>query len=149
MNHHQYPPNVSRGSAAARRLINADALVQSIQENILCLTMNSKPVYTLPSAVVAPGQVTEFANTVPGVVWQEMTEEDVRRYNIILSQQFKLLSKVLPDLKAIEVDDQRDVERLDVATLAQRLKGLEAMREQAQKDIAPKTLKPVTGEIIQ
>lgn len=112
-----------------RSLLDGDAIFRSIARVTEWLLFGWKPVYPPPSRSQSP-------DLSPGHLeapmhWEEVTSEDIKRLQLVLNTQLKLLSKVLPDLKAIEISDltTNPDAPTDLAALERRIRGLAAIRE--------------------
>jgi hypothetical protein len=109
---------------AAKRLtrdsIDGLALWRNIEELLLHLTIGHRPVYARPEINTPTSKVSKA----PTLLWDELTPEDVKRYQVLISAQMKLLNKVLPDLKSVDFNDVSEAPRLSSLELAQKIQSL-------------------------
>ena len=140
--------------------LRAPAIIQSIGEVLTQLALGYVPVYANPMESdprhdptkdpekrVNPSAIANGRQQMPPpTVYRPFEKDDLARLQLILNSQFRLLSKVLPDLKAMELNDitARTDAALTPVDLARQVRGLLAV-EQAKAD----HLKPVAGERLQ
>ncbi len=115
--------NVRKKDRAAqiRELIQGEYLVSMINHIMLCLMVGLRPNYAR-----RPMQGESLQDYTQGTSydWTEMTKDDVERYHKLLTNQFKLLAKVLPDLKAMEINDVTERRQLSDIELGTRILGV-------------------------
>ena len=108
--------------AFTRASLDGAGIFRNIQEVLFWLCIGYRPRYPVPSPDTPSNKAYKEA---PGPIrrWEALTAEDTKQITVILNTQLKLLSKVLPDLKAVELSDSSDVSRFSDMELAQRLES--------------------------
>ena len=143
---------------AGRQRLNqlAPNLIDGILDLLTQLAIGYAPVYENPTDVQERGG--QKVNTLaiglgkqpmpPVILYRPIGKLDLERISLQLNTQFRLLSKVLPDMKAIELSDI--TERTDAMTspidLARQVRGLLAVEQARMSSLSPKQ---VQGERLQ
>jgi len=124
---------------AGRQRLNllAPNLIDGILDLLTQLAIGYAPVYENPTDVQERGgpKLNTLAIGLgkqpmpPVILYRPIGKLDLDRISLQLNTQFRLLSKVLPDLKAIELNDaMRDTDPVSLPVDAmQRLRGLFAV----------------------
>ena len=130
-----------------RSSLRGASIFKNIQELIYCLQLGYAPVYPVPSTGTSMARAAREQSGNPPASWQRMEREDIARFKILLDAQLKLLNKVLPDLKAIDLRDTTERPQLTPYELAQRLAGvLEIAKSENGPQERPRLELPVVGE---
>lgn len=112
---------VQRSSVTATRdRLDGASILDSVTEILQWLLLGYRPVYEQPQPTANAKAVTRLLSSTP-VHWVPLEDQDLKRYNTILNTQLKLLAKVLPDLRSIEVNDISERKTLSDLELAQRV----------------------------
>jgi len=122
-----------------RGQINALALLSNVSELMSWLVLGYRPVYRKPETYQTPIPYVHASG--PGqpntlmpqsavhpraeiIEWIEMDSATLSCYRAVIDAHLKLLSKVLPDLKAVEVTEDREERKLSDLELANRLASI-------------------------
>ena len=112
---------VARPSVTATRShLDGSQILQSVQEILQWLLLGYRPVYAQPAPTATAKEVTRLLQSTP-VHWVALEDADLKRFNAVLTTQLKLLAKVLPDLRSIELNDISERKHLTDIELAQRV----------------------------
>ena len=105
----------------SRSDLDGQRIHMQIQEILSILLLGYAPVYSPPSPGTMKHQVRDEILSRPVTEWLPLTRVDIARYNTALNTLMKLLTKVLPDLKAVELTDTTSQRLLEDMDLAQRI----------------------------
>lgn len=108
-----------------RAKVDPNKILANIEQLLAMLFRGQLPTFKLPSGGTAPSVVARQEDH--PLQWVPMDKDDVARIQACLNGQFKLLGKVLPDLKNVEFSDKTDRPALSLQELAQRLVGVLAI----------------------
>ena len=113
----QLPRRAQNLQEALRSAIGGEHLIQVIQYNIRSLVTGLEPVYN------------ETDRNPVEALYQPLTKERVTALSAALTHQMKLLDKVLPTQKALEVTDATDYSEMTPRERSARLKRLVDLAE--------------------
>lgn len=111
-------------------------LWQQIEEILLWLTIGYMPVFACPSPSTASAKLAADPTQVKTELWVEIEKDSLARLSALLQYRFKQLAKVLPDQRAIELNDiteSTDLARDNLPALQRQIRSLLAL-EQASTD---------------
>ena len=111
-----------------RRGFTSEWVLQEVQGLLRCLMIGMVPEYASPARSKTPSSLTDA--DVPIISWRPMDRDDIARISKAVDGQFRLLAKLMPDLKSIEFNDTSSASKLNALELAQRLRGVNALVEQ-------------------
>ena len=117
--------NVNRLQQQSRETLAQMDLVGHLQRTIAILTSGFKPIYLQPRKNTTAKQLSDdLSSTIP-IEWEPLSREDISRFNLLLRTLTSALTKVLPDLKAVEINDTSESKKtLSDLELAQRIAGV-------------------------
>ena len=117
--------------------IDGVGLYSHIREILFWLLLGYCPEYPRPP----PNSFSKELSQQPlpqEVVWRELTREDFVRLKLVLDAEMKLLNKVLPELKAVEVHDLTDQKKpLDTLETARRVHAFVSLAERRTASLLP------------
>jgi hypothetical protein len=102
---------------ALRAEVQKEPLVTSILEISRWLILGYMPRYARPEGLPSDPRAHLLQ-------WEAVNNEDLARLKVVLDTRFRLLGKVLPDLKAVEVTDTTPQQTLTDLELAARVAAL-------------------------
>ena len=145
--------------------LRAPDIIQNIGEILTQLALGYVPVYANPMESdprhnskappekrVNPLAIATGRQQMPSAtIYRPIEKDDLARLQLILNSYFRLLSKVLPDLKAMELNDitARTDAALTPVDLARQVRGLLAVEQARSSTPADPSLKSVQGERLQ
>ena len=117
------PPRLTRAA------IDGIGLYSTIREILFWLLIGYCPEYPKPP----PNSFSKPLSKGPlpqEVSWRELTREDYVRLKVVLDTQMRLLNKIMPELKAVEVRDVSDESKpFDTLETARRVNAFVTLAE--------------------
>ena len=109
-----------------RKLINPELLIGELNNTLVILKSGFVPEYIRPSSRTRLKDLASGKETLHHNNWREITRMDLNRYALQVKSIVSILGKVLPDLKALELNDvsENAGPKLTDAELAQRLTSI-------------------------
>ena len=123
---------------SATRALKAETLWFQAQEILVWLSLGYMPEFARPTQGFSGSKIVKDPAAMPAPVgWVEIDDVHLRRLQATLNTIFKLMAKVLPDLKAIELNDITEATSAtrDPVALARQVRGMLAL-DQASR-VAP------------
>jgi hypothetical protein len=111
-----------------RTRLNGERIFETVSEVLTWLLIGYRPRYDVPRGNLTSLQVLAQGRT-DLISWDPITPDDVKSLTVVLNTHLKLLSKVLPDLKAVELNDVTEARRYTTQELAQRLASLRGVND--------------------
>lgn len=109
-----------------RKLINPELLIGELHNTLAILKSGFVPEYLRPSSRTRLKDLASGKETLHHTNWREITRMDLNRYSLQIKSIVSILGKVLPDLKALELNDvsENAGPKLTDVELAQRLTSI-------------------------
>ena len=109
-----------------RKLINPELLIGELHNTLAILKSGFVPEYIRPSSRTRLKDLASGKETLHHTNWREISRMDLNRYSLQIKSIVSILGKVLPDLKALELNDvsENAGPKLTDAELAQRLTSI-------------------------
>jgi hypothetical protein len=123
---------------SATRALKAETLWFQVQEILVWLTLGYMPTFARPTQGFSGSKIVKDPAAMPTPVgWVEIDDVGLKRLNLLLNSLFKQMAKVLPDLKAVELNDITENTRAasDPVALARQVRGMLALDEASR--VAP------------
>lgn len=121
------------------KLLNGQAALLwfQVQEMLTWLMLGYMPAFAAPPPHLSSQGLTKGHPDHPmpqQAGWQEIDKEKLQIIKVRLDACFKMMSKVLPDLKAMELTETLETARpeVDPALLASRLRGIMALEQASE-----------------
>jgi hypothetical protein len=123
---------------SATRALKAEILWFQAQEILVWLALGYMPEFARPTQAFSGSKIVKDPSAMPTPVgWVEIDKEGLARLQTTLNTIFKMMAKVLPDLKAVELNDITEGTRAtsDPVALARQVRGMLALEEASR--VAP------------
>lgn len=104
--------------------IDVQRVLSSIDALLASLQLDAAPEYALPPNNLSSRRLAEYARATDPIVYRAHDKLSLTRMRMQLDAQFRLLDKVLPQLKAVDYTDSTPTQQLDDRQLAERLRGM-------------------------
>lgn len=112
-------------AAFTRQNLDGEAIFANIQQLLGWLLVGHRPIYPRPdqtpgsrTTTILPGQLP------PPIAWEPLNKDHIASLSLVINTQLKLLQKVLPDLKSVELHDSTSATPMSVFELAQRVRAV-------------------------
>jgi hypothetical protein len=125
-----------RKAALTREALDGSSIFEQIQQTLQWLLIGYRPEYAQPPNGMTALEMLE-SNREQMIGWVPLNQDDVKTLTVRLNTQMKLLSKVLPDLKAIELNDVSETRRYSTEELAQRLASIRGVSDFVRPSLIP------------
>lgn len=126
---------------ALRAEVQKEPLVTSIMEVSRWLILGYLPRYARPEGLPSDPQAHLLQ-------WDTLNNEDLARLKVFLDTRFRLLGKVLPDLKAVEVTDTTPQQTLTDLELAARVAALVSRNQSPMLRMGGNPLSARVGAVV-
>ena len=107
-----------------RSSLDGLAIFDNIQELLQWLILGYRPIYPAPKPGTPSSALNRQQRPAP-IHWEALSQDDIRSVTVVLNTQLKLLAKVLPDLKSVELNDVSTQSRLSDIEVAQRVLSMQ------------------------
>lgn len=122
--------------AALRQYLDGPALLRMYMQVTTHLLIGFKPVYDQPT-----GKASSLRDHDYFVVgWEPLTQVDIKRFEKVLSAIHRMINKLLPELKAVDVVDSRREDSMTATEKANRM--VAALRQTENGDRILAALQP-------
>lgn len=119
-------------SFSQSRALKAPLLWFQVEEILVWLTLGHMPAFAQPSRNFSGSKCVNDPSAMPQPTgWVPIEKEELALLQLRLNTIFKLMNKVLPDLKAMELTEATDATSAtrDPVTLARQVRGVLAIED--------------------